>query len=124
MLNAYNLISFFCPVRIKHYLCGVIKQIERMNISKHIKAHGFTIQNVADALGLSRISVAQSIRANGNPQVGTLRRIAGVIGCDVADFFSDEATHSPKTDGDQQEAPDAPTHHCPHCGKPIRVHID
>lgn len=60
-----------------------------MRISKVIKEHGFTIQQVADAIGLQRSSLANTI--GGNPTVETMRKIADAIGCSIADFFADES---------------------------------
>lgn len=63
-----------------------------MNVSKIIRDKGYTIQQVADALGVARITVAKSI--TNNPKASTLRAIADVIGCDIADFFEDERKHT------------------------------
>ena len=60
-----------------------------MIISKVIKDRGYTIQQVADAIGITRGSLANMI--GGNPTVDTLAKIANVIGCSRADFFADEA---------------------------------
>ena len=59
------------------------------DLSKVIKEHGFTIQQVADSIGLQRSSLANTI--GGNPTVETMRKIADAIGCDIADFFADES---------------------------------
>lgn len=60
-----------------------------MRISKVIKEHGFTIQQVADTIGLQRSSLANTI--GGNPTVETMRKIADAIGCNIAEFFADES---------------------------------
>lgn len=67
--------------------------ISRMNIKAVIKAHHLTINKVAEALGVNRISFSNTI--NNNPTYSTLKKIADVVGCDVMDFFKDEATHQP-----------------------------
>lgn len=59
-----------------------------MQISKVIKQHNKTIQEVADAIGVSRPTLASTI-AN-NPTAKTLRNIAQVLECNIADFFEDE----------------------------------
>ena len=84
-----------------------------MIISKVIRQHGFTIEQVADKLGLKRGSLANSI--GGNPTVETLQKIADAIGCSRSEFFADEAESQPK----QQ-----PANVCPHCGKPINIKIE
>lgn len=84
-----------------------------MIISKVIRQHGFTIERVADKLGLKRGSLANMI--GGNPTVETLQKIADAIGCSRSEFFADEAGAQP-----QQQ----PTNVCPHCGKPINIKIE
>lgn len=79
-----------------------------MNVKSIIKEKGFTIEAVAAKIGVSRVTLSQTL--SGNPTVGTLQRIAEAIGCNVGDFFADEV---------QQGI----THVCPHCGKPIDVEI-
>ena len=61
-----------------------------MKISKVITERGYTIAQVAEMLGKSRISVAKTI--TNNPTVETLRKIAEVIGCNITDFFEDEVS--------------------------------
>ena len=58
-----------------------------MDVKAVIKKHGFTIIEVAKQMGISRVSLSQSI--SGNPSSRTLRRIADVIGCEVAEFYKD-----------------------------------
>ena len=59
-----------------------------MIISKVIRQHGFTIEQVADKLGLKRGSLANMI--GGNPTVETLQKIADAIGASRSEFFADE----------------------------------
>lgn len=73
-----------------------------MNIKGIIKAHGYTLEQVASKMpnsrtgevGISKQTMTQVV--GGNPQVSTLHSIAEIIGCDVMDFFKDEATHQPE----------------------------
>lgn len=88
-----------------------------MVISKIIKAKGFTIQEVADKLGIAKGTLAAMIANSANPTTGTLRRIAEAIGCNVTDFFSDEVEQV-------QEGAKTSIHVCPHCGKELKIHID
>ena len=57
----------------------------------------------------TRVTLAQNLSRN--PTVGTLQKIADVIGCKVGDFFID--------DMDIKE--DENTIICPHCGKKIKI---
>lgn len=59
-----------------------------MDIKSVIKGKGYTLNSVADMMGVNRVSFSQTI--SNNPTIKTLRRIADIIGCDIADFFEDE----------------------------------
>lgn len=63
-----------------------------MNIKKVIKEKGFTIEQVANSMGITRVTLSQTLGRN--PTVDTLQRIANVIGCKVGDFFADELDNS------------------------------
>lgn len=81
-----------------------------MNIKKVIKEHGYTIEGVAEKMGISRVTLSQNISRN--PTVMTLERIADAIGCKVGDFFADDKSSL------------TPTITCPHCGKEIRINVE
>lgn len=65
-----------------------------MDIKAVIKAHGYTIERIANewelknGRSITKGALSQSI--NNNPTVDTLQKIANVIGCRVGDFFFDE----------------------------------
>ena len=87
-----------------------------MDVKQIIKDRGFTLEQVAALMpnsrtgqpGISRQSLCLAI--TGNPTVNTLKDIAGIIGCEVGDFFRDEGDGSA-------------TVVCPHCGKPVTVEL-
>ena len=79
-----------------------------MDIKKVIKERGYTIEDVAKKMGISRVTLSQNMSRN--PTVGTLDRIANAINCNVSEFFADEKDVSN-------------TIVCPHCGNPIKVTI-
>lgn len=81
-----------------------------MDVKTIIKEKGFTIEQVAKEMGITRFTFTQNLSRN--PTMRTLQRIADVLGCKVGDFFKDEIETS------------KPTFVCPHCGKPITLHID
>ena len=60
-------------------------------------------------MGITRVTLAQNLSRN--PTVGTLQKIADVIGCKVGDFFVD----------DMDIKDDANTITCPHCGGKIHL---
>lgn len=59
-----------------------------MEVKTIIKQRGFTMEAVAKKMGITRVTLAQNLSRN--PTVGTLQKIADVIGCKVGDFFADE----------------------------------
>ena len=87
------------------------------NIQKVIKRQGFTISQVAALVKNQRggIGVSQgalSSTLNNNPGIEKLQEIANIIGVSLSELVADE--------NDQQGA----SLICPHCGKPITLHID
>ena len=82
-----------------------------MEVKTVIKQKGFTMEAVAKKMGITRVTLAQNLSRN--PTVGTLQKIADVIGCKVGDFFID--------DMDIKE--DENTIICPHCRKKIKIDI-
>ena len=70
-----------------------------MIISKVIRQHGFTIEQVADKLGIKRGSLANMI--GGNPTVETLQKIADAIGASRSEFFADEDKDTSSSVGSQ-----------------------
>lgn len=88
-----------------------------MNIQKVIKRQGFTISQVAALVKNQRggIGVSQgalSSTLNNNPGIEKLQEIANIIGVSLSELVADE--------NDQQDTSLV----CPHCGKPITLHID
>lgn len=79
-----------------------------MDIKNIIKQKGYTMEQVAEKVGVTRATLAQNL--SGNPTMRTLRRVADAIGCQVGDFFLDE-----RSDGQ-----DAHSIICPQCGAKLR----
>ena len=84
-----------------------------MDIKGVIKEHGFTLVEVANKMGITKGGVSQIV--NGTPQIGTLRTIAKIIGCNITDFFADEIPESEKN---------SPVIKCPHCGKEFKIKLE
>jgi transcriptional regulator with XRE-family HTH domain len=72
----------------------------RLAIKDAIKKYGTSVNEVAERMGITRITLSTHI--NGNPSVEVLLRIADAIGCDITELF---ASH---TEGNQII--------CPKCG--------
>lgn len=60
-----------------------------MDIQAVIRSRGFTQNQVAEALGITKSSLSQSVH-NDNTSIKMMKKIASVIGCKVGDFFRDE----------------------------------
>ena len=90
-----------------------------MDIQATIKRKGFTQAKVADLIGMSTGSFSAMIR--GNITISSLRRIADAIGCNVTDFFADEAAAVDASQFDQIGSPGSGGIVCPHCGRPIQL---
>ena len=84
-----------------------------MDIQSIIKEKGFTQNEVAEKLGITKSSLSQTVH-NDNTSVKMMKRIADVIGCKVGDFFRDEIAESSAT----------PSVTCPRCGEVIHVKLD
>lgn len=68
-----------------------------MDIKSIIKEKGYTIQDVANILGVNRVTLTLTLQ--GNPTYKKLKEIANAIDCDICDFFRDETTKI-KTESD------------------------
>ncbi len=82
-----------------------------MDIKKTIKESGFTISKVAERLGIAQPSLTAQL-INGTMSLSRAKEIADIIGVSLSELVADE--------NDQQGA----SLICPHCGKPITLHID
>lgn len=81
-----------------------------MDVKATIKEKGFTIEQVAKEMGVTRVTLSQNLSRN--PTVKTLQKIADVIGCKVGDFFRDEIEIT------------QPIKKCPHCGTDITIKVE
>lgn len=57
----------------------------KLRIKEIVKEKGTTIQNIADSIGINRVSLTNSI--NGNPTVETLHKIANALNVDITELF-------------------------------------
>ena len=63
----------------------------KLAIKEAIKKYHTSVNEVAERMGITRITLSTHI--NGNPSVEILSRIAEAIGCDITElFFSDKDT--------------------------------
>ena len=85
-----------------------------MDIKGVVKAHGFTLVEVAEKMGITKGGISQIV--NGSPNLKTLRNIAEIVGCKVGDFFADETSEASEST--------ATVLRCPHCGAEIHVTLE
>ena len=83
--------------------------IDRLMIKEAMKRYGTSVNEIAEKMGISRVTLSTHI--TGNPSTEVLLRIADAIGCPVTDLF-------------EQPKKDALTINCPHCGKDITIKIE
>lgn len=83
--------------------------IDRLMIKDAMKRYGTSVNEVADKMGISRVTLSTHI--NGNPSTEVLLRIADAIGCPVTELFE-----QPKKDGLSLT--------CPNCGKEINIKVE
>lgn len=83
--------------------------IDRLMIKDAMKRYGTSVNEVAEKMNISRVTLSTHI--NGNPSTEVLLRIADAIGCPVTELF-------------EQPKSDALVITCPHCGKSINIKVD
>ncbi len=83
--------------------------IDRLIIKEAMKRYGTSVNEIAEKMGISRVTLSTHI--NGNPSTEVLLRIADAIGCPVTELF-------------EQPKKDALTINCPHCGKEINIKVE
>ena len=83
--------------------------IDRLMIKEAMKRNGTSVNEVADKMGISRVTLSTHI--NGNPSTEILLIIADAIGCPVTELFE-----QPKKDGLSLT--------CPNCGTEIHIKVE
>ena len=79
----------------------------QLRIKEAIKAHGKTINEIAEQMGINRVTLNSHM--TGNPSFAILVRIAEAIGCSVTELIDD---------ADREQ-----TVSCPNCGAKLKVTI-
>lgn len=83
-------------------------------IKELIKEKGYTQQEFADKLGITRVGLSQLI--NGKPSYPTLEKIATALNVPMWQLFASSEEVHPKSDSLSLT--------CPHCGKDIRIKVE
>ena len=82
-----------------------------LQIKETLKQRGITQNELADRLGINRVSLSRILSNKNDMRVSTIKKIADAIGCDVAEFFAPAAT------------PTNNTITCPHCGEKLVINL-
>lgn len=80
-----------------------------LNIKNAIKKQGLTSKELAERLGVSKVTLSYQI--NGNPTLETLEKIASALGVDIVELFDSPENKST-------------TIVCPQCGANLRINVD
>ena len=82
-----------------------------LQIKEALKKRGLKQNELADMLGINRVSLSRLLSDKNDMRISTMKKIADSIGCDVAEFF----------------APAEPAEHttitCPHCGAKLVINL-
>ena len=82
-----------------------------MHIKDILKQRGLTQNELADRLGINRVSLSRLLSDKNDMRISTIKKIADAIGCDVTEFFAPE------------EKEEHTTITCPHCGEKLVINL-
>lgn len=82
-----------------------------MHIKETLKQRGLKQNELADMLGINRVSLSRLLSDKNDMRLSTIKKIADAIGCDVTEFFTpdEKAEHNVIT--------------CPHCGEKLVINL-
>mgnify|MGYP000121486975 CR=1 FL=1 len=83
-------------------------------IKEVLKEQGMTINELADKMGISRVTLSTQI--NGTANIVSYEKIATALNVPMWQLFASPEEVQPKTD--------SLTLSCPHCGKNINIKVD
>ena len=82
-----------------------------LKIKEALKKRGLKQNDLADMLGINRVSLSRLLSDKNDMRMSTIKKIADAIGCDVTEFFTPEET----------EENNVIT--CPHCGAKLVINL-
>ena len=81
-----------------------------LQIKETLKQRGLKQNDLADRLGINRVSLSRLLSDKNDMRFSTIKKIADAIGCDVAEFCTPaETEHNTIT--------------CPHCGEKLVINL-
>ena len=84
-----------------------------MRYKEVLKKYGVSQIELADRLGINRVSVSRLLADKNDMRASTIIKIAKAVGCPAGELF-DDASAEPAPSGLV----------CPHCGKPINIKLE
>ena len=82
-----------------------------LQIKETLKKRGLKQNELAERLGINRVSLSRLLSDKNDMRISTIKKIADAIGCDVSEFFT----------------PAEPSEHntitCPHCGSKLVINL-
>ena len=82
-----------------------------LKIKEALKKRGLKQIELAERLGINRVSLSRLLSDKNDMRISTIRKIADAIGCDVTDFFT------------PAEAEEHNNITCPHCGAKLVINL-
>ena len=82
-----------------------------LQIKEALKKRGLTQNELAERLGINRVSLSRLLSDKNDMRISTIKKIADAIGCDVSEFFTPAETE------------DHNTITCPHCGEKLVINL-
>ena len=82
-----------------------------LKIKEALKQRGLKQNDLAERLGINRVSLSRLLSDKNDMRISTIKKIADAIGCDVSEFFAPEETkdHNVIT--------------CTHCGEKLVINL-
>ena len=82
-----------------------------LQIKETLKQRGLTQNELAERLGINRVSLSRLLSDKNDMRISTIKKIAEAIGCDLAEFFA------------PAEAEEHNVVTCPHCGAKLVINL-
>ena len=82
-----------------------------LQIKETLKQRPPTQNELAERLGINRVSLSRLLSDKNDMRISTIKKIADAIGCDVSELFAPEETK------------DHNTITCPHCGEKLVINL-
>ena len=82
-----------------------------LQIKEILKQRGLKQNDLAERLGINRVSLCRLLSDKNDMRISTIKKIADAIGCDVSEFFTPEENEEHNTIT------------CPHCGAKLVINL-